>query len=128
MKKARRKNAVALITVVKGNGDILINNKLYTEHSLFLNKTFDIYGGNQDLKRAAKEYNISIKISGGGVISQRYCAQKALACKLLSLAKGIPNFYADIKNKRLLRSDMRIKERRKYGLKKARRAPQSTKR
>lgn len=121
----KRKTAVALVIFQKGTHKILINN---TTAEFFLKKN------TENLKRLKlpfllvnlpEEYTISIYVKGGGINSQLNAIKLAIAKVLCKI-----NFtYKAILNKNfLLKCDSRIKERRKYGLKKARKASQYSKR
>ena len=72
-----------------------------------------------------KQFNIVAKVSGGGVSSQSQAVRHGIAKALLLYDE---NFRAPLRKNNLLTRDSRIKESKKYGLKRARRAPQYTKR
>lgn len=75
--------------------------------------------------KAADHFRVSVKVAGGGVNSQAEAIRLGIARALIMFDQ---NFRKKLKKSGLLRRDPREKERRKYGLKKARRAPQFSKR
>lgn len=120
----RRKTAVARVRIEKGEGKSEVNGKDATS-----------YFGLVELKEVAlspiselkipKEFNITVKVGGGGVRAQAEAIRHGLS-------RALVDFNEDFK-KRLrvlgfLTRDSRMVERKKYGLKKARRAPQWKKR
>lgn len=72
-----------------------------------------------------KQFNVVAQVSGGGVSSQSEAVRHGISKALLLYDE---NFRAPLRKKNLLTRDSRIKESKKYGLKRARRAPQYTKR
>ena len=77
------------------------------------------------LENSASKFDITAKISGGGISSQAVALRHGLARALISFD---PNLRGGLKTKGYLKRDPRAKERRKFGLKKARKAPQWSKR
>jgi small subunit ribosomal protein S9 len=71
------------------------------------------------------QYDANIQVEGGGLSAQAQATRLALAKALIEV---LPNSRALMKKQGFLTRDARIKERRKYGLKKARKAPQFSKR
>jgi len=121
----RRKTSTARVRLYKGSdGLILINGanakKYFSEEDLFS----IIY---QPLKLAGltKDFNISINIAGGGKKGQAEAVRHGIAQALLNVNPGL---RASFKVKGWITRDARKKERKKPGLKKARRAPQWAKR
>ncbi len=121
----RRKTSVARVKMSKGKGAFTIDEKSIEE--VFpqlldrekLLKPFKVAG------RDVKGYDISIKLSGGGKKSQLIAAQLGLAKALVEMEA---NLRPLLKDADLLTRDPRMKERKKYGLKRARKAPQFSKR
>lgn len=108
-----------------GNGNFLINNKSINIY--FLNNLFILMKIKQIFKQIILNinYNIYINISGGGLESQ----VKALLLGLANvLSKCNPNCINYFQQFGFLTRDLRIKERKKYGLRKARKAGQYSKR
>jgi small subunit ribosomal protein S9 len=121
----RRKTSTARVRLYKnGEGLIIVNgmeaNKYFSEEDLF-----SII--NQPLKLAGltKDFNISINIAGGGKKGQAEAVRHGIARALLEFN---PELRASFKVKGWIMRDARKKERKKPGLKKARRAPQWAKR
>lgn len=121
----KRKTSVAKIFLTEGSGIITVNNKPFEESFLTLKEERELIKNPLILVNLNNNYDIDIKVKGGGMNSQ-------LDAVKLAIAKGICSInseYRSILNQQLLlRRDSRIKERRKYGLKKARKAPQYSKR
>jgi len=121
----RRKEAVARVRISKGNGQITINGKPVVEYfpGLVLQK---IYSRPLEIAQAAGKYTISVKVVGGGQVSQLGAVIHGIA---RALAKVDPALRAILKKEGFLTRDARVKERRKYGLaQKARAKKQSPKR
>ncbi|MFA5736796.1 MAG: 30S ribosomal protein S9 [Candidatus Paceibacterota bacterium] len=120
----RRKTSVARVRLYTGKGEIKINNK-----------SFEEYFPTQELRLRAKsqleniknldKYLISVKLTGGGISSQAEAFRLGLA---RAIVKTDEKTKSEIKKNGLLTRDSREKERRKFGLKKARKAPQWSKR
>lgn len=123
--KGRRKTAVARIRLFAGAGEIIVN-KIKAE-AYFA----DISGGSQKIRALLKKaglinnVDLSFKISGGGKNAQLDAAIHALARALL---QKNPALKKTLRSEGYLTRDPRMKERKKYGLKGARRAPQWAKR
>lgn len=121
----KRKTSIAILRIFKGNGIFTINNKNFDDYinksnSLKLLALEPLYSLNlQD------RFNIEIIVSGGGKISQLEAIKLALSRLLIKIK---PKFRHFLKRNLFLRRDARIKERRKYGFKKARKKPQYSKR
>lgn len=78
-----------------------------------------------ELVNLDEKYEITIKVSGGGIHSQAEAVRHGIA---RALVKTDENLKTDLKKEGMLKRDGRAKERRKFGLKKARKAPQWSKR
>ena len=125
----RRKEAVAQVQLMRGSGEIIINGRPALEY--LHNNSCSILAIKSPFEILHKLENALIKVEGGGLIGQ------AEAIKL-GIARAISQFIVpeneaieirkSLKNKGYLTVDSRIKERRKYGLKKARKASQYHKR
>ncbi|MDA9370476.1 30S ribosomal protein S9 [Gloeomargaritaceae cyanobacterium AH-226-B11] len=121
----RRKQSTARVFLLPGNGQIFINNvpgeKYLQYNSTYLNK---IYSPLKQLN-LENQFNIIVLVKGGGLTGQTDAIQLGVARLLCKM---------DAKNRLLLKPygfltrDSRIKERKKYGLRKARKAPQYSKR
>lgn len=121
----KRKEATAKVQILKGSGQILINKKdinSYVQNNLIYLSL--IYKPLIHLK-LINHYNIIINVRGGGLKGQTEAIQLGIS---KCLSKLDYSYQDSLKSKGYLRRDSRIKERRKYGLKKARKAPQFSKR
>jgi small subunit ribosomal protein S9 len=121
----RRKTAVARVRLLPGEGEIVVNGRSLVEH-------FGNAVNEADLRMPFRvtgtegRYNAMVKVEGGGVTGQAGAIRHGLARALLQLdpdAHRVP-----LRQAGLLTRDPRMKERKKYGLKRARKAPQYTKR
>ena len=121
----KRKTAIAKLFLQKGTGIILINNKTFTHYFAGLKTDINIMVMPLLLCQLQNQYDIQVKLSGGGLKAQLDAIKLALSRCICQIDKN----YKTILNKfSLLNRDSRIKERRKYGLKKARKASQYSKR
>ena len=121
----RRKTAVARVRLIPGEGSMVINGRTPEEHfggvlsdsQLFL--PFRVTG-------TEGRFNVTIKVEGGGVVGQAGAIRHGVARALLQ--SDPDSFRVPLRQAGLLTRDPRMKERKKYGLKRARKAPQYTKR
>ena len=121
----RRKTAVARVRVVPGSGTITINGRP-GDNYLNYNPTYISYVRAQlETLGLAKEYDILVNVRGGGLTGQADAIKQGAARALCDLS---PDNRKPLKSEGHLSRDPRAKERRKYGLKKARKAPQFSKR
>jgi small subunit ribosomal protein S9 len=121
----RRKTAVARVRLFPGNGEYVVNGKAPE----------DYFGPRDLLQREIRtplqltenlaSFNVLVKVRGGGVHSQAGAVRHGVARALLDLD---PDLRPTLKKAGLLTRDPRVKERKKPGLKRARKAPQYTKR
>lgn len=120
----RRKTSVAKVWLMPGNGKIIVNKKP-------IDKYFGLETLKVDVKRPLTETNTSDKfdviasVKGGGISGQAGAIRHGIARALLKIDG---EFKPVLKKQGFLTRDPRMKERKKYGLKKARRAPQFSKR
>lgn len=120
----RRKNSVARVYLVPGEGNITINNRPVGEY--FGRRTLEmIVRQPMELTGASARFDIRAKVLGGGISGQAGAIKLGIARALI---QADPNLRPPLKRAGFLTRDPRMKERRKYGLKKARRAPQYSKR
>ena len=120
----RRKSSIARVYLVPGNGKITINKK-----------DMDQYFGLETLKIIVRQpleatntldkYDVLVNVRGGGFTGQAGAIRHGIARALLNVDA---DFRPTLKKAGFLTRDPRMKERKKYGLKKARRAPQFCKR
>ncbi len=121
----RRKESVARVRLVPGNGAIVINKR-----------DIDDYFGLETLKVVVKQplvltgtlgkFDVLVNVKGGGFTGQAGAIRHGIARALLEV--DAESFRAELKAAGFLTRDPRMKERKKYGLKAARRAPQFSKR
>jgi len=120
----RRKNAIAKVYLVPGEGRVIINNRSIDEY--FPRKTLEMVVRQPiELTGAAARFDVQAKVLGGGISGQAGAIKMGIA---RALVQADPNLRPPLKKAGYLTRDPRMKERRKYGLKKARRAPQFSKR
>lgn len=120
----RRKNAIARVRLVEGNGNITVNQK-----------PLDEYFGVETLKVIVKQpltitntltkYDVICNVTGGGFTGQAGAIRHGIA---RALNEANSEYRPVLKSNGFLTRDPRMKERKKYGLKKARKAPQFSKR
>ena len=121
----RRKTSIAVVKLVKGKGRVFINGK-----------TMDAYLGNRPamkilvykplaLTENMENFDVKVKAVGGGICSQAGAIRHGISRALL---EADSDFRPALKKAGFLTRDPRMKERKKYGLKAARRAPQFSKR
>ena len=120
----RRKTAIARVRLLPGEGEIVVNGRSLEEH--FGNAVND-----SDVKMPFRvtgtegHFNAMIKVEGGGVTGQAGAVRHGIARALLEIDES---HRLQLRQAGLLTRDPRMKERKKYGLKRARKAPQYTKR
>jgi len=121
----RRKSATARVRLWPGgNGSVVINDKPGDE---FLPREGDLQIALEPLRAVAQEnaYNVTVKVSGGGISGQRDAIKLGVARALLEIE---PTWRPILRQGEFLTRDPRVKERKKPGLKRARKAPTYTKR
>ena len=121
----RRKSARATVKLFpQGNGEVEVNGVKLTDWSDIYEMSTTVFAplGTLGVK---KDYDIVIRTSGGGKIAQAEAARLGIARALI---KQTPEFRLQLKEAGFLTRDPRRKERKKPGLKRARRAPQFSKR
>ena len=120
----RRKKAIARVRLIPGDGKILINGR-----------DIDNYFGLETLKMTVRQplaltslegrYDVLVNVCGGGLSGQAGAIRHGIS---RALVKADPELRPAVKKAGFLTRDPRMKERKKYGLKAARRAPQFSKR
>ncbi|HCW32696.1 MAG: 30S ribosomal protein S9, small subunit ribosomal protein S9 [Candidatus Peregrinibacteria bacterium GW2011_GWF2_39_17] len=121
----KRKTSIARVRLYpKGQGRILINNISYREY-LTIKETHEIVISPLMLCDQVKNVDIAVKVEGGGPHSQAEAIRHGISKALQTFN---PEFRPVLKKAGFLTRDSRIKERKKFGLKRARRAPQFSKR
>ena len=119
----RRKKSIARVRLVPGSGNITVNGRPLTEYfaSGFLQLVV-----NQPFTTAdIKTYDVIVNVEGGGLTGQAGAIRHGIA---RALVRENAQLKPELKKNGFLKRDPRMKERKKYGLKKARKAPQFSKR
>ena len=120
----RRKEAVARVRMIPGTGSFEINGRSLDDY--FTTRVHRMVAVSAlRLVGREKDFDVIVSIRGGGVAGQAGAIRLGIARALLEVD---PELRAQLKAEGYLRRDAREKERRKYGLKKARKAPQYSKR
>lgn len=121
----KRKQAVARVFLIPGEGNLTIN-KVNGEHYLQYNDTYlkTVFAPLEKLS-LEKQFDIVATVDGGGLTGQAQSIQLGVARLLCAMEKENRTI---LKPFGFLTRDARIKERKKYGLRKARKAPQYSKR
>jgi small subunit ribosomal protein S9 len=120
----RRKTAIARVKLIPGEGSIIINNMPYEERFPRLEHRRVIQEPLLVTENVGK-YNVMVKVEGGGISGQAGAISHGIARALLKVDEGLK---PRLREEGLLTRDPRVKERKKVGLKRARKAPQYTKR
>ena len=119
----RRKKAIARVRLVPGSGNVVINKR-----------ELDNYFGLETLKMTVRQplvltkttgFDVLVSVNGGGLTGQSGAIRHGISRALI---KANPELRDSLKKAGFLTRDPRMKERKKYGLKAARRAPQFSKR
>lgn len=121
----RRKESTARARLYKGKGKIFINEKTLDEYTSSNKKLAYELIQPLELLEQADSYDISIKVSGGGTTGQIDASRLAVSNALASINDDI---RSTLKKAGYLKRDPREKERKKYGLRKARKKEQFSKR
>ena len=128
----RRKSSVAQVKMVPGTGKITVNGKDVNEYLPFEVLVMDL---RQPLVATNNEstFDIEVVVKGGGFSGQTGAIRLAITKALLAYdantdASSDTSYRKILKEEGFITRDPRVKERKKYGLKKARRAPQFSKR
>lgn len=120
----RRKTAIARVRLVPGSGNITINNRTFED--FFPNKTSRlIVLQPMELTTTTGRFDVLCRVNGGGVTGQAGAVRLGIARALI---KANPELRPTLKRAGFLTRDPRMVERKKYGLHKARKAPQYSKR
>ena len=120
----RRKRSVAKVTLTNGTGKITVNGKDVKDYMPYETLFMDLIQP-LELTDTLKKFDVEINVKGGGFSGQTGAIRLGIA-RALMLVNG--ENRPVLKTSGMITRDARIKERKKYGLKKARRAPQFSKR
>ncbi|HUV16396.1 MAG TPA: 30S ribosomal protein S9 [Pelolinea sp.] len=121
----RRKESTARVRIMQGEGNFVVNEKGLEEYFTRLGDTIAILEPFDSTGENRTHYNVSVLVNGGGVTGQTSAVQLGLA---RAFAKMNPDYVSALRKDNLLTRDPRVKERKKPGLKRARKAPTYTKR
>jgi small subunit ribosomal protein S9 len=121
----RRKTAVARVRLFPGSGEIVVNGKSVLEYFGARELFHKEIARPLDLTGNLTSFNVLVKVRGGGVSGQAGAVRHGIARALLDVNAEL---RPTLKKAGLLTRDSRAKERKKPGLKRARKAPQYTKR
>ena len=120
----RRKESIARVRVMAGKGEVTVNGKKLDEYfgsdilKVIVNQPFAV-------TNTTGKYDVVVKVVGGGFTGQAGAIRHGIA---RALNEANSEFRPALKAAGLLTRDPRMKERKKYGMKKARKAPQFSKR
>ncbi len=120
----RRKKSIARVRLLPGNGQFKVNGRTLEEYIPYetlredINRPFEV-------TNTVGQFDVIVIAEGGGFTGQSGAMRHGIARALL---KVDPEYRAALKKEGFLTRDARMKERKKYGLRKARRAPQFSKR
>ena len=120
----RRKRSVAQVRIVSGSGTVVVNGKSLEEAMPMEALQFEALGPLL-VTSMANRFNAMVKVHGGGVHSQAGAVRHGMARALVAFDE---NLRPVLRKNGMMTRDPREKERKKYGLKRARKAPQYTKR
>ena len=120
----RRKSSVARVRLMQGNGNITINGKDIEDYFGFDTLKMLIRSPFEVAERVGA-YDVVVNVNGGGYTGQAGAIRHGIARALIAAE---PELRDSVKKAGFLTRDSRMKERKKYGLKAARRAPQFSKR
>lgn len=121
----RRKASSARVRMMAGSGIFTVNEKKLEEYFPREGDVSAILSPLETAGQTPKNFDITVLVNGGGVSGQRDAVVLGLARALVSMDEGARD---SMRNKGLLTRDARVKERKKPGLKRARKAPTYTKR
>ena len=120
----RRKSSVARVRMVPGTGKFVVNDRNFAEYIPSAAVRLDVLQP-LNITQTSTQYDIYVNVCGGGISGQAGAIRLGISRALLLIS---PDFRSSLKKAGLLTRDPRATERKKYGLKKARRAPQFSKR
>jgi small subunit ribosomal protein S9 len=121
----RRKESTARVRLMKGTGQFIVNQKPLDEYFTRLGDVQAILSPLETVGENREQFDITVVVDGGGVTGQTEAVQMGVARALLLLN---PDLRPVLRKGGFLTRDPRVKERKKPGLKRARKAPTYTKR
>ena len=120
----RRKSSVARVYLTAGTGVITINGRTFEDYIPVAALRLDVLQP-LELTETTNKFDINVNVNGGGVSGQAGAIRVGITRALMEVN---PDYRQTLKPAGLVTRDPRAKERKKYGLKAARRAPQFSKR
>ena len=120
----RRKSSVARVYLVPGSGKITINNRAFTDYIPSAAIRLDVLQP-LNMTNTQSSYDVNVNVCGGGISGQAGAIRHGISRALLEVNA---DYRPVLKKAGMLTRDPRCKERKKYGLKGARRSPQFSKR
>lgn len=120
----RRKSSVARVRLVPGTGKFVINGRPFADYIPSAAVRLDVLQP-LNMTNTVSSYDVLVNVVGGGIVGQAGAIRHGISRALLEVNA---DFRAVLKKAGMLTRDPRCKERKKYGLKGARRAPQFSKR
>lgn len=121
----RRKQSTARVRVFEGTGVFTVNDKELVEYFPRTGDVPVILDALEASGRPATVFDVTVKVEGGGISGQRDAVKLGVARALVTMDEGL---RVVMRKQGLLTRDARVKERKKPGLKRARKAPTYTKR
>lgn len=121
----KRKTSVARVKLFENGTGVITVNEMSLEKFCTTKVHVEVVKSPLKMIGKVKEFDVEVKVIGGGITGQAEAMRHGIAKALVDLN---PEFRATLKRAGMLTRDARVKERKKYGLKRARRAPQWAKR
>ena len=121
----RRKESTARVRILSGEGDFVVNGKEIDAYFTRLGDVEDIVRAFEIANQPKGKFNVSVMVNGGGVTGQRDAVKLGLARAFVKMDEDL---RAELRHSGYLTRVPRVKERKKPGLKRARKAPTYTKR
>ena len=127
----RRKSSVARVRLVPGNGKFIVNDRNFVEYIPSAAIRLDVLQP-LNITETGTQYDIYVNVNGGGLTGQAGAISGQAGAIRLGISRALllvnPEYRSALKKAGMLTRDPRAIERKKYGLRKARRAPQFSKR
>ncbi len=120
----RRKSSVARVRMVPGTGKFEVNGRNFVEYIPSAATRLDVLQP-LNITETSTQYDVFVNVCGGGISGQAGAIRLGISRALLLVN---PDYRGPLKKAGMLTRDPRATERKKYGLRKARRAPQFSKR
>lgn len=121
----RRKESSARVRLTSGSGNFIVNEKTLADYFTRLGDESEIIKAFDIANQSRENYDVSVLVNGGGVTGQRDAVKLGLARAMVKMDEEL---RSPLRRNGYLTRDPRVKERKKPGLKRARKAPTYTKR